>query len=1141
LRDILTGLAALLVLALFGALIAPRFMDWDSRRAEIAAHISAALGMPVRIDGPVSVTLLPTPALKLGMVQIGAEQSGNGVMRATIGRIKAEAAISALFKGELRLTSLRIDGADVTATSPSISSATAPTTPLAQSRLVPVTALDRLAEIGIGKLTVASSRLRLVRGDGLGETLLRDVEGAAEAGTLLGPWRGNMSFRAGDEQLTLRFSTVRPEGTSMRLRTVLESDSRSLRAEYDGRVDLANGVPVFDGAVTASGHMAVPLRNGPSHTLWRMQGKLKGERGGAAVDDLQVSVGAPEKQVTFTGAADVELGARFKVRATLSTKQVDLDRAVTPDNQPPASPQVTLGRLQSNAQSSALPLDVDLDISAGKMMLGGDVINGPRAVLDWREGVLVLRSAEAEMPGRTTFSFAAADKGATEGQLVFSSRAPQRLAQWFTGFTGPVQASSALEISGGAVLTGPRIVMRAATLKLDTASLTGSVDFDASNAVPRLTAVLKGEGLDLANLPQPQASGSLVETDLTLDLAKVRYHGKGAGSVRARLWRKADALIIEALDIRDLLGANLSLKGSVSSVKRDLTGRLEGTQLDAMVSLLTRLVPHPMMASVGEKLKAQAPVALDIVSGAEGTTGDENFALRGKLGGLEIDATLRLDRAGALHGRDGLAIALTAPTPEPIARLIGLEAISIAGSGAETGKGPARVVLSASNFTGGKDGPFQFLADLAGTRITAGGFWNGADWTARGSFALETRDLAPLAQSLLITVPAVPPGFALSAKAELDVRNLRITLANLDANASGQRATGELAFNLREFGRVSGQIRTGQVDATTIAPLIFGVGTEPVAAPGWSTQPFGPVAAITLPGDLYIEADAAHMGEGFTITRPRFVLRFETGLVYLEHARGEWQGGMVEARATLRRADKQVAISGDVTLTSADASKVFAEPNVGGRLSADVELSGSGPSAAALMASLAGTGTVTGHDVVVPRIRPGLLQGLLNEARRDGADITGTALARRAEQTLGGGLALASEAVPLSIAAGTLRLGPMAVPSGEEHIDAGLSIDIPRRALTGQATFTARQNPAGWTGPPPRLGILLRREGDSWRHVFDTAALSNGLMAVAVEREQERVNLLEQDQRERSRFNRQLRAGEQQREPTLAPLAAPRN
>jgi uncharacterized protein involved in outer membrane biogenesis len=84
-RDLLTGVAILLLLALTAALIGPHIVDWNSRRDLIAQQVSQALGGPVSIEGPIRLELLPTPTLKLGHVRI----AGDGVVTGTVGRFRA--------------------------------------------------------------------------------------------------------------------------------------------------------------------------------------------------------------------------------------------------------------------------------------------------------------------------------------------------------------------------------------------------------------------------------------------------------------------------------------------------------------------------------------------------------------------------------------------------------------------------------------------------------------------------------------------------------------------------------------------------------------------------------------------------------------------------------------------------------------------------------------------------------------------------------------------------------------------------------------------------------------------------------------------------------------------------------------------
>ncbi len=62
LRDILTGLAILLIVAITAAMAGPWFVDWSAYRSEFERRIGEAVGMPVSIDGPSTSSSCPPPA-----------------------------------------------------------------------------------------------------------------------------------------------------------------------------------------------------------------------------------------------------------------------------------------------------------------------------------------------------------------------------------------------------------------------------------------------------------------------------------------------------------------------------------------------------------------------------------------------------------------------------------------------------------------------------------------------------------------------------------------------------------------------------------------------------------------------------------------------------------------------------------------------------------------------------------------------------------------------------------------------------------------------------------------------------------------------------------------------------------------------
>ncbi|MEJ1938320.1 AsmA family protein, partial [Nostoc sp. NIES-2111] len=107
-RDLLTGLAILLIIALSVALAGPYFVDWNSRRGEIEARISNYVGAPVTVRVPIALKLLPTPRLRLGDVQ--AVTPGDGP-KLGVRQVVVEVSVMPLLRGDVLVTEALLDGA----------------------------------------------------------------------------------------------------------------------------------------------------------------------------------------------------------------------------------------------------------------------------------------------------------------------------------------------------------------------------------------------------------------------------------------------------------------------------------------------------------------------------------------------------------------------------------------------------------------------------------------------------------------------------------------------------------------------------------------------------------------------------------------------------------------------------------------------------------------------------------------------------------------------------------------------------------------------------------------------------------------------------------------------------------------------
>jgi len=1122
-RDLLTGVAILLLLALTAALIGPHIVDWNSRRDLIAQQVSQALGGPVSIEGPISLELLPTPTLKLGHVRV----AGDGVVTGTVGRFRAKLSVPPLMRGNIRMTEVILHGADLT-----FSPKARPGSPTEDPGLLSSSAIDQLV--------IRNSRLRLISANGSSHVDLTGVEGQFEAQSLEGPFRGVAAFDSDGKRLALRLSTGKIADGAIRLKAQIENDAAATRIDYDGSLQLAANSIMADGVLAASGNASLTLGERVEHMIWRWSSHVASGNGLVALDKIEIALGNADRQAVLTGIGDIDWKRERAANIILSGRQIDLDRLLAgEDRKTLVTPESLLrAALGSMAGKAALPLAGTLDVSLGSLMLGGEAILGPRLLIDASASGAMLRQASGEMPGRTVLNLdasAASQTGRLVGQLSFESRDLARLSGWFHGVPPRPLGLKALKLEGELRQEATGFGISGARLVADEMRLTGDVFYRQDGVRPGLRLALKADQLDVARLPDWQwadATGDragLWDLDLDVQATRVRYRGAGAGDIALRLRRNDGPIHLETLRVSDLGGASLVASGVLSGERPALTGKLTASRLEALLELAERVVPNAALPFIAARAASLAPADLAVDwSSNPAQAGKSSLRINGRLGVTVLDGTFRLDGDGGLDGANALALSLKAPEPSNLLRQIGIDAIPIGGAGAVdlalAGSGPP---------ANGAETPWSLRGSFGGMNIVATAAWTSrAEEPLRGTLALATPDFFPLAQTMLLAVPAIAPGQGLSLKAGFDLRGYRITFRELEMQSDSTPIRGEIAFNLAEFGRVSGQLRTGALDAGAFAPLIFGEGGQLSTHPAmWGRAPFGPAAAVTLPGDLWIEADALNLSDGIRLRQPKFVLRFDQGLIFLEHVVGQWMDGALTGQATLRRSAQGVSLTARVSVDGMNVDGpglATASGRLRGRATASLDVSATGESPLALVSALSGTGRIALERAEVE----GLALGALDEVMAQNLDLstlTREGLTASLRQKLSGTIALPATEFPMSVAAGVWRAGPIRIATPREEITGALAVDLRDMTMQGRTSVVARMQPPGWSGPPAMAEITLRGPVAAPVRAIDISSLANGLTAIAIQRETERIEALEQDQRERSFHNRRLRAAEEQR------------
>jgi uncharacterized protein involved in outer membrane biogenesis len=1108
-----------------GGLVAPHFINWESHRSEISSRLSNMLGVPVQVSGAIGIELLPTPTLKLSQVTFG----GGGAVSGEIGRLKVKAAIPPLLRGELNFTDAALQSAQIVIRA-------------APTGSIPIKADSfeaNLPAVRFEKLLISGSKLTVIDNDGGVSLLAENVEGQVEATSLAGPFRGNIGFDTHGDKRALRFSTGKNSPTGLRVKALMENELAAARTEYDGLLLIADGQFTADGAIAASGNAAITGIDGYGHLIWRLAAKVKGAGPRASFDQLEVTLGNADRQAVLTGNGDIDLTRKTAGRITLAARQIDLDRMLAAEGSTSAGSPESLVRsfLSKPASTINVPwLSGELDLTVGSLVVGSEAVVAPRLIVSAQDGRIVLKQFSGEFPGKSSVSLL----GKTVGKVAdglnhvrIESRDIAKLSAWFHGIPARPLGIKAFIVDGELKQDPTGFSISNATITADDMRLSGDLVVQNLNERPKLTLRLNADQLDVAKLPEWIESDkpTAMDLDVAVDARRVRYAGVGAGNIQLRLRRDGEAVVLDDLKITDLGGANLSAKGVLTTGRQKLEVQLDAQKLDALLELADRLSAHSALPHLVRRARILSPAKMTLTLEANAKQPDHRLlTIKGAINETEIDGSALLDNEGHIAGANTLMMDIKSNKPATFFQQIGLDAVPI------QSVGPVNLKLRGGGLSPQVSGAdWSLLGEIAGIRIDLNGQQTReAQQPFAGRLTVSSRDIAPFAHSLLIAVPAVSPGQDMTLTAGFDLRGYRITLREMEMKTGGASARGEVTFNLLEFGRVSGQLKTGPLDSAVIGPLIFGALPQATSGLLWSKAPFMPPAAITLPGDLWIEAERVDVAGGLSFQKPTFVLRFENGLIYLEHAEANWSGGKLKAQATLRRSNQSVSVSGRVGVENIQLDRIPVPQTpssqaLKGGATAQIDFSAVGDSPASIVSALAGTGRLDIKQVEVAGLSTGALHALVNASEKDLTVTTAAGIATAFRDRLSGFLKLPSGGAALSLGSGVLRVGPIAVSSPQEDISTSLALDLKNLNIDGQAAFTARMQPKGWTGAPPRVTFLLRGPMNNPLQEVEANSLANGMTALAIVRETDRIDMLEQDQRERSAFNRRLRASDEER------------
>ena len=515
------ALLVLLVLVVAALFIVPSLLDWEGFKPEITERLEAITGREIAIDGPLEVSILPTPTIKATDLRIANVPDALAPDLARIGSLDLALALGPLLGGEIAVTSLEM--------------------------VEPIIELQRLADgrpnwlfermpeqktegsaagepeatdpglTRIDTATITNGTIVYRHGDGRPPERIEGIDAALTARSLDGPFRGegNLAVRGRAIRFQLATATL---GKDRSLPVSLEATFGDDRggARFEGTLKGLDGIPAFDGSVRAEASdfgallnaLAVDLGSLPAEPLgneFSAKGAFSVSANAIAARELQVRLGESQAEGTLSWQG----GDVPKLGAEIDLNRLDLDRFLSAGSEPEPARGASSGSEPQTAEAAdssaagqpgnavglATPqsitddirqvipatFDAAVDLTIDALTWREGVIRQARTQLSLDDGVVMIRRASALLPGGTQVQFAGRmtegrDRPWLDGAVEIAADDLRAILSWLGVNAGEIPADRLRVLSASADLSGSgdRISASNLDLRVDTTRIAGN-------------------------------------------------------------------------------------------------------------------------------------------------------------------------------------------------------------------------------------------------------------------------------------------------------------------------------------------------------------------------------------------------------------------------------------------------------------------------------------------------------------------------------------------------------------------------------------------------------------------------------------------------------------------------------------------
>ncbi len=1154
---LILALGGLIVIVLFTALIAPYFIDWTVYKRDFEREAGKVIGQPVHVAGEASLRLLPLPSLTFTDLSVGEYPDGKPMM--TIEAFSLDVELMPFLSGEVRIVDMRLVRPDAHVV-------------VGEGGTVAWTARQEMVvnpdRIAVENLSVVNGRIT-VSGLAGGRTFeAADINATISAQSLPGPWRIDARATVEGAASRIEITTGRMQDNgAIRVKSEVQRGGQPYKLVVDGPLAVKDGVLNWKGQFELTPSRAsvevADVARGEALPV-RATGTFEATPTAIAATEFKLDIGQREDPYTISGSGNLDIRDEVTFAVTAAGRQIDIDTVGEEEVRTAASMtlQRRLERLQAVLDQVPIPqVNGIIDFSLPAVVAGDTTVREVSARIRPDGSGWKIENGTALLPGNTLVEAngrlgTGGDFGYS-GKMLLASRQPTGFAAWLSGGNNEaLRGLSNAGFSAFVTLTGNQATFDDLELLLDDARLAGKVQrLSSGSGRPGIIAELSGSKIDLENLLAIQAlfggdaGAGFAGHDLDVTIAADAFEGFGleAQGVSAKFRLTNGSASVERLSVRDLVGARIESTGKLEDFLAKPSGQLtvkieaaDGGPLAALAlqrlgdnsglgPVLRALASDPdISGNVSLTLELEARALAEESRGtmiASGTVGGTAISLRDRFeGNLAAWRTMRHD----------MALSLANDSPQTLARQLSFTVSPLDPSG------PLELTLDAAGKLS-DEANLHFSANAPQTFLSAGGKVmlsepaGGRGMPELDQFDLDWKlgsgDIDPWVLLAGYPFPGTGEGNALSLAFKAKGQPRDFAISAISGDYAGDPFTGDLVLRTLPAAapKFSGTLALMNVSLPVLAELALGNGTSGGAAlaEGISTVEFGSPWFTGFNGEVDVTAHHFDLGteDGATDFKARLAFS-DLGLV-ASSLQFEWLGATVSGNAGVANAQGNASFNAQLSAAGAPIEAMLQAIGlsalISGKADVSATLESSGRSLDAMTSAVSGSGVLHIAEGRVVGISGERLSEVLEQTDADGFDIraeTVEPIARAAFLT--GSLTIPELSQPFTVTQGKVALRNLSFDSQYGPVAAQAEWDIRSGAM--QTTVTVSPDPGGeaLAGAVPAVAFTWSGEPGLFETTADTSQLEGYLSLRAFEREQRRVELLQEQVLEKQRLRREV-------------------